>query len=88
MAKSPFHAKAHAAMKAAAKRVDPNIFKRVEPKVVIPGALDYPRRAMKSSDFTAYVSLPERLDEIAPSAHGKITAPARDKLRRKHGLPT
>ena len=52
MARNPFHAKAHAAMKAGAKRTHPNIFKRVEPKVIIPGALDYPHRAMKSSDFT------------------------------------
>src|SRR6478735_1451003 len=29
MARNPFHAKAHAAMKAGAKRTHPNIFKRV-----------------------------------------------------------
>jgi hypothetical protein len=43
---------------------------------------------MKSSDFTNDVSLSEQLDEITPSAHGKITAKARDELRKKHGLPT
>ena len=88
MAKNPFHAKAHAAILAGAKRVNPNVFRRVEPMVTIPGAHAYPHRAMKSSDFTDAVSLPEQLDEVTPSAHGKITARARDKLRKKHGLPT
>jgi hypothetical protein len=86
MSKNPFHAKAHAAMKAGAKRVNLNIFKRVEPSE--PSPHNAPLRAMKSSDYTDNVSLAEQLDEITPSAHGKITAKARDELRKKHGLKT
>ncbi|MBR1156579.1 hypothetical protein [Bradyrhizobium sp. JYMT SZCCT0428] len=88
MAKNPFHAQTHAAMKAAGKRVNSNIFKRVEPSE--PAPHNAPLRAMKSADFTdeANVSFYEKLEEITPSALGRITANKRDELRRKHGLPT
>jgi hypothetical protein len=84
--KTPFHIKTHAAVKAGAKRSDPKIFKRIEPSE--PAPHNAPLRAMKSSDYTDQVSLSERLEEITPSAHGKITANKRDELRKKHGLPT
>ncbi|MET3838741.1 hypothetical protein [Bradyrhizobium sp. OAE829] len=87
MSKNPFHAKTHAAMKAGAGRVSSNIFTRVEPSK--PGPHNAPLRAMKSADYAPdAVSMAERLEEVTPSAHGKITARARDKLRVKHKLPT
>ncbi|MBR1157440.1 hypothetical protein [Bradyrhizobium sp. JYMT SZCCT0428] len=85
MSKS-FHTKTHAAMMAGTNRVNSNIFKRIEPGE--PAPHNAPLRAAKSSDYTDDVSFYEQLDEITPSAHGKITAKARDELRRKHGLRT
>jgi hypothetical protein len=54
MSKNQFHAKAHAG----AKRVNPNIFKWVEPTDSIGGPHNAPLRAMKSSDYTDEVSRP------------------------------
>jgi hypothetical protein len=80
------HTKTRAAMTAAAKRVSAGVFTRVKPAEPFPH--NAPLRAMKSGDYTDGISLAEQLEEITPSTHGKISAKARDELRRKHGLPT
>ncbi|MBR1211110.1 hypothetical protein [Bradyrhizobium sp. JYMT SZCCT0180] len=85
--KNPFLAKSLAVARAGAKRVSPWILKPIDRT---PTPRNASLQAMKSADYVdeQNISLYERLDEITPSAHGKMTARKRDELRKKHGLPT